>query len=457
MSEILISNPSTNLKVDYNFLSTKEADFKVFSDDLLILNDEICRLFEGTMSNGIIAVNESGIILSFNSKAEEAFGYSAREVIGKNISDLILLEYSDKLESCIVNFVKIKGGIKFLDRLCEISEKYEDDSIIPVKFFLGKIHLDDRLLISITVQHAERTKLAPKYENRLIKKLREIDLFWVTKTDELGEYRNLLRKEMDKRKHAEDKLRLSQAMSSIDAKFIKAGRVAEQMAHDFNNLLVPLQTLPKLLKSRLQEDSELLEYCNTMEKVAHRLMQINSQLLTLMTFNRQEALVFDVNMILMEAANLVGDYLKDDFTINSEVPKEKYPIKGRPEQIYRIFFNVLLYTRDSVKGQQGNISVKSEKVVLAYESTQNDPFLSTEYAKIVIHDDGPGIPHENLYNIFDPFYSSTENGGGQKDSGLALAIVKDMVREHNGFVEVDSVLGRGTVFSIHLPILSEEL
>ena len=445
---IQLANP----KPSYKFLNADLASLVNPDNNLVSLNEEICRLFEETMSDGIIAVNETGIILSINENASEIFGYSAKEAIGKNISDLILLEYPDKLDRCNINFVKIKGEIKFLDRLCEISEKHQEESIIPVKFSVGKTHLDDRLLISITVQHIEREKLSSHREDLLIKNLIEMDQLLGTKTVELGEYKNLLQKEVDKRKKAEDKLRLSQAMSSMDARFIKAGRVAEQIAHDFNNLLVPLQTFPKLLKRKLQEDSESLEYCTTIEKVAHRLMQTNDQILTLMAFNYQEPLAFDVNMILTEALNLVNGYFTDDFTIIANVSKEKYMVKGRPEQLYRVFFNLLLNVKDATIEKKGKIIVNCEKIEVVPAGTQEDQIFSSEYAKITISDDGPGMPKEILDKIFDPCYT-TKNEAGGKGAGLGLTVVKDTIREHNGFIEVDSIVGEGTIFSIHLPIL----
>ena len=456
MSEILMNNQVIGLENNFTFLNSSPsspADSAVNSDELLKINGEINRLYEETMDNGIISVNEGGIILSFNEKAREIFGYLATDAIGKNIGDIILLEYPDKLDSCIVNFIKRQGKVKFLDRLCEISENYGNDSIIPVKFSIGKTHLDDRLLVSITVQHAKHQKLSINHEKQLISKLTEMDQLLVNKRAELDVYKGLIRKEMHKRKQTEDKLRLSQAMSSIDARFIKAGRVAEQIAHDFNNLLVPLQAFPKLLKSKLQDDCEGLDYCRTMEKTAHRLMQINDRLLALMTFNRQETVPFDVNLVLQETTNLVGDYLKDDLAITASIPSERYMVNGRPEQLYRVFFNLLLNAKDAINGSGGNIDVKSEKVVLASTHAHQELHVGNEYAKITIGDTGRGIPPENLTQIFDPFYT-TKNGTRQVGSGLGLAIVKDIVTDHGGAVDADSKIGQGSVFSVHLPVTS---
>ena len=451
-----MNNSPSNLQFAYNLLNANLTENLASpSEDILVLNKDISELFEATMPNGIIAVNSAGIILSFNRKAGEIFGYSPEEAIGKNIGDLILLEYPDKLESCIINFLKLDSEIKFLEKLCEASKEYEDGPIVPVKFSVGKTNFDDRLLVTLSVQYIGRQKLEPANEKWLVEKLVEVDQLIVKKGADLEDHHHLLKKEIDKRKHVEDKLRLSQAMNSIDARFIKAGRLAEQIARDFNNLLVPLQTFPKLLKSKLQQDNEWFTYCDSMEKVAHRLTQVNDQLLALMSFNRQENIVFDVNMVLTEATNLVQDFLKQDLSIESEIPQDSFTLRGRPEQLYRVFFNLLLNAKDAINGDKGTIKVACEKVILISDSTQKDPFFNTEYAKIRISDNGAGIPRENLGKIFDPFYT-TKNDPKQKGAGLGLTVVKDMIRDHKGFIEVDSVVGQGTAFSIHLPLTSEE-
>ena len=447
-----MENQIANLQTEYNLSSPKPVNLELPGDKLLSLNEESSQLFEQTMSSsGVIAVNEDGVILSFNKKASEIFGFSAEEAIGKNIGDLILLEYPDKLDSCIINFLRLNKEIQFLDRLIEVSERSEKGSIVPLKFAVGKTHLDDRLLITVTVQHLDKEKLQTKNERRLIKILTEVDQFLARKQAEIGEYKDLLQKEIDKSKQLVNKVRLSQAMSSFDARFIKAGKLAEQIAHDFNNLLVPLKAFPALLKDKLPPGSECIEYCETMGKIAHRLTQMNDQLLALMNQNRQDNVIFDVNMTLSEAINLVSDYFKGDFKIESQVPKEKFPISGRPEQLYRVFFNLLLNARDAVGKANGCVSVKSEKVATNTENTLKNRVVNSEYIKISISDNGPGIAKADLNKIFDPFYT-TKNRTKYKSSGLGLCIVNDIVRDHSGFIEVDSKIGEGTVVSVHLPI-----
>ena len=456
LDDTVMENQLATLPTNYNFLDLNSTRVRESVDDQCVLNEEISRLFEEVMPNGVIAVNDAGIILSFNKKAEEIFGRSAQETIGKNIGDIILLEYPDKLDSCIVNFVKTKSEVKFLDRLCEISEKYGDGSIIPVRFSVGKIHLDDRLLVSITVQGIEGEKFTARQEKRIVEKLLEMDLLLVTETASLEDYKIMLRKEREQRKRAENKLRLSQAMSSIDARFVKAGRVAEQIAHDFQNLLVPLQTFPKFLKDKVDGNSEWSEHCSTIEQVTHRLMQINNQLLALMTLDRQNAVRFDINMILTEAINLVNDYFQGEFIITNKVSDDRYIVEGRPEQLYRVFFNLLLNAKDALYETNGNVVVKCERIMMNYpERTQNDHDLKREYAKIMIGDDGHGIARENLSKIFEPFFS-TKNTTKQNGTGLGLTIVRDIVKDHDGHIEVESVEGKGAVFSIQLPIQSTE-
>ena len=202
-----MENQLANLETEHRFFDPTPTNREQPTDDeLLLLNDEINTLFEEIMSDGVIAVNSDGIILSFNTKAGEIFGYSAKEAIGKNVGDLILLEYPNKLDSCIVNFLNLNRQIKFLDRLYEVPEKSEDTSIVPLKFSVGKTHFDDRLLITVMVQHVDQEKLRAKNEQRLIKKLTEVDQLLVKKNSELHEYKHLLRKEIDKRKRLNDKL-----------------------------------------------------------------------------------------------------------------------------------------------------------------------------------------------------------------------------------------------------------
>ena len=230
------------------------------------------------------------------------------------------------------------------------------------------------------------------------------------------------------------------------------GKMAGKIAHDFNNLLIPLKGFPKLIQSRLNKSQEACsEFCNTMISAANRLMQINDQLLILTSLKKNVKELFNPNYILQEVAQLLADYFRNDLDIEYDIPQTPFLVEGRPEQVYRVFLNLLLNAREAIGEKKGKISIRSERKVLFSKDLKVLRACEGPYLKIMIEDDGIGIENKNLNKIFDSFFSTKQEGNYHR-FGLGLSIVRDMINEHRGFIDVKSSPGKGTTFSIYFPL-----
>ena len=124
--------------------------------------------------------------------------------------------------------------------------------------------------------------------------------------------------------------------------------------------------------------------------------------------------------------------------LNNRLPE----IKADTNQLHQIFINLLVNAADAMEGQGGEITISNKLIKKR----------GLEYIQIKIADTGCGIPKENIPQIYDPFYSTK----GPKGTGLGLAVVWGIIEKHNGTISVKSEVGKGAVFTLHLPVSGEK-
>ncbi len=131
---------------------------------------------------------------------------------------------------------------------------------------------------------------------------------------------------------------------------------------------------------------------------------------------------------------------KKNVTLNKNYARDLPQIKADAEQLKQVLLNILLNAIQSIRGE-GEIWVETRMVQASLEE-KIEPFIQVE-----VRDTGVGIPQENLERIFDPFFSTRPDG-----NGLGLAISHQIIHDHRGFITVESEVGKGTSFKIHLPL-----
>ncbi|MEZ5360119.1 MAG: ATP-binding protein [Candidatus Zixiibacteriota bacterium] len=233
-----------------------------------------------------------------------------------------------------------------------------------------------------------------------------------------------------------------------------AGSIAGQVAHDFNNLLGPLVAYPEFIREELPYNHPAIEYLDSIEAAASRISEINQQLLTLGRRGHYNLEPLDLNHIIKQ---VVKDYPGVDktFVIEILLDENLMPIKGGVSQLYRVFLNLLQNANDATNGI-GSVTIKTENYYADSEQVVAGKVPRGEYVKVTVTDTGCGISEEVAQRVFDPFFT-TKSSDRRRGSGLGLSIVDAVIKDHDGFIDFRSSVGRGTTFYMFFPITREHI
>jgi PAS domain S-box-containing protein len=233
------------------------------------------------------------------------------------------------------------------------------------------------------------------------------------------------------RRRLEDQLQQAQKMDAI-------GRLAGGVAHDFNNLLMVISSYAELMLDTLAPQHPLRRNVDEIQKASRRAADLTRQLLAFGRKQMQSLQLLDLNQIIEDVNKMLPRLIGEDIELVF-VPGEKLgKVKADPVQIEQILMNLAANARDAMpKG------VRLDDVY-AQEHSIVPPGL---YVVLTVTDSGSGIAPEHLSHIFEPFYTTKEEGKG---TGLGLATVYGIVKQNSGFIWVYSEPGMGTTFKIYL-------
>ncbi len=241
----------------------------------------------------------------------------------------------------------------------------------------------------------------------------------------------------------------------LEAQFLRAqrleslGTLAGAIAHDLNNLLTPILMCAPMLRLPLPE-AERQALINGIQDNALRGAEVVKQVLCFARggVEGQRALLNPVE-ILDEVARMLGRTLPKSITLRVERTADSWPVLGDRTQLFQTLMNLGVNARDAMPGDGGVLTLALENRVPDQAFVrQHMEARPGPYVVLRVKDNGTGIAPEVLDKIFDPFFTTKEPGKG---TGLGLATVLGIVRRHQGFVDVQTELGRGTCFSVYLP------
>ncbi|EEF60472.1 hybrid sensor histidine kinase/response regulator [Pedosphaera parvula] len=246
------------------------------------------------------------------------------------------------------------------------------------------------------------------------------------------------------RKQMEVQLRQSQKMEAI-------GQLSSCIAHEFNNLLTSIQcNLALLLDSeKLTDAAEEKESLISIKDGANHAAALTRQLLTFSRRQIMEPRVVDFNQVLEGFGNmlkrLLGEAVHVYFSYDTGLPS----IKADAGMLEQIILNLAVNARDAMEAG-GEVVIESRLARIDTAHVALHPQARTgDFVCLRVADTGCGIAPENLTKIFEPFFTTKEMGKG---TGLGLASVLEIVRHHQGWIEVESVLSKGTAFRIYFPV-----
>ena len=383
------------------------SDRKRIEEELRRANDELERrktrelrnsqnrlaLIVDSSQDAIIGKNLDGIITQWNRGAEQVYGYTAAEIIGKNVSVLCPPDRPDEIPGVLE---KIRQGQQ-------------------VEYFESVRMTKDgrRLNMSISV--------SPIYDLE----------GQVVGASAIG-------RDITAQKRIEDQLRQSQKMEAV-------GRLAGGVAHDFNNLLGIVTACTELLRRRV--DIESLEYIDNIREAANRGASLTRQLLAFGRRQPVQAQILDLNDRLREVSKLLKPLMGDDVEIVLPSRSTAAVVEADPGHLDQIVLNLAVNSRDAMP-RGGKLIIETGVYDLDEAFAREHSMAPGRYVMLAVSDNGTGMDEATRSRIFEPFFTTKESGKG---SGLGLATVYGIVKQSRGHIWVYSELSHGTTFKIYLP------
>lgn len=248
------------------------------------------------------------------------------------------------------------------------------------------------------------------------------------------------------RKRLEEEFRQSQKMETV-------GQLAGGIAHDFNNLLTAIKGYANFAKDALPSGDPIREDIQEVLNAAERAANLTRQLLT---FSRRQIIsprVINLNELILNIDNMLRHLIAEDIELVT-IPKENLGlVKVDPGQMEQVIVNLVINARDAMP-EGGKLIIETQNVHLDEDYVRQH--LGTtpgDYIMLAISDTGSGMSEEVKAHIFEPFFTTKEIGKG---SGLGLATVYGIVKQHHGNIFVYSEIGKGTTVKIYLPQAEEK-
>ncbi|MBN2135526.1 MAG: PAS domain S-box protein, partial [Acidobacteria bacterium] len=225
------------------------------------------------------------------------------------------------------------------------------------------------------------------------------------------------------------------------------GHLAGGIAHDFNNLLSPIIAYSELLTLDLNEDDYRRKKLGYIRDAAERGRSLIKQLLAYSRKQLLEMRIVDLGIVVQDFQKIIRLSVKENIEINIQV-EEGCTINADTSQIEQILMNLTVNAQDAMP-QGGKISINISNIEMNEEECKNLPDLKPgPMVLMTFSDTGVGISSDIKKHIFEPFYTTKKIGKG---TGLGLATVYGIVKQHNGYIEVHSESGKGTMFEIYFP------
>jgi len=275
------------------------------------------------------------------------------------------------------------------------------------------------------------------------------DLYWVHSTispirnsaGAISHYMAFL-ESMTERKQLEEQLRQAQKMEAI-------GQLAGGVAHDFNNILTVIMGFGQLLQHALEADDPKRGNLKQILDAAERATHLTSSLLA---FSRKQVMLLqpvELSELTRNLTRFLARIIGEDVALRTDLASEPLPVLADSGQMEQVLMNLATNARDAMPGG-GELRIRTQSVLLDQEFYRQHGYgASGRYALVTITDTGSGMNAETREKIFEPFFTTKAPGRG---TGLGLSIVYGIVKQHGGYITIDSSCGAGTTFSIYLPL-----
>ena len=371
----------------------------------LAASEERTRLIIEHALDAVVSFTAQGQITEWNLRAEELFGRSRVEVIGRPFQEVVLAP---------------SGWATFVEAL---ADGFPPSSPLGVK-----------RRAEVVGEHRDGRPLS--LELSLVQVPSSAGLSYSAFLRDLSE-----RRESEaKRASLEAQLRQSQKMEAV-------GKLAGGVAHDFNNLLTVIQGQSALLEEGVLEPAEVAPAARAIGEAADKAAELTRQLLA---FSRRQVVQLtptDVNELVADLGKLLRRLIGADIELHTVLAPGRVHINADVGMIEQVLMNLAVNARDAMP-DGGSLVVSTAIVHARPPRTAPAAPGPGQYARLSVRDSGIGIAPEHLPHIFEPFYTTKDKA---RSTGLGLATVFGIVEQHRGWVEVHTRVGEGTTFDVYVP------
>jgi CheY-like chemotaxis protein/anti-sigma regulatory factor (Ser/Thr protein kinase) len=231
------------------------------------------------------------------------------------------------------------------------------------------------------------------------------------------------------------------------------GTLAGGIAHDFNNILFPIIGYTEISMDDVPEDSPIRRNLEEILKAANRARELVQQILTFSRQNGRERKPIRVQVIVKEALRLLRASIPKTIDIRTDLKEDCNAIMGDPTQIHQVVMNLCTNAYQAMQETGGTLDVRLAETHIGYDETVKRIGIKMgPHLHLIVRDEGVGMEPAVLHRIFEPYYTTKEPGKG---TGLGLSVIHGIVKNHGGFITVDSAPGRGSTFHVYLPTLED--
>ncbi len=261
------------------------------------------------------------------------------------------------------------------------------------------------------------------------------------KVGTMGMTRNITEK-----KQMEERFLRTQRMESL-------GALVGGIAHDLNNILGPILMAASMLEENVKQDANR-ELVAIVKEAAQRGAEIVSQVLAFARGTRTQRKPLEPKLLVRQMGRILQKVMPKSIEFSTDLADDLSNITGDATQLHQVFMNLCVNARDAMPCG-GRLTLRGRNAFVDEAmATRYPEALSGHYVCVTVADTGVGIPEEIREKIYDPFFTTKEVGKG---TGLGLSTALAIVKNHGGFVTLDSEVGKGSLFSVYLPATEHPL
>jgi|WetSurMetagenome_2_1015567.scaffolds.fasta_scaffold99408_1 two-component system, cell cycle sensor histidine kinase and response regulator CckA len=393
-----------NLRTHVSRLKKSEAKLKVAEESL---QEEAIRrrILVEQSRDGIVVMDQSGKVYESNLRYAEMLGYSMKEMLSLHVWDWDTHWPKEQLLEMIGN-VDEKG-----DHF-ETTHRRKNGTVIDIEISSNGAVCGGKKLVFCVCRDISKRKHAEREKKKL-----------------------------------EEQLHHSQKLEAI-------GTLAAGVAHDFNNILGIILGFAELTYDMVPQTVPVHDKIQQIILASHRAKDIIRQLLTFSRKMHIDRAPVDPSLVVKDALKFLRSSLPSTIDLRHNLPFINGTILADPTQIHQVMMNLCSNAAQAMEQTGGVIEVNAESVTL--DADRRNQFLGLpegDYFKLTVSDTGSGIEPDIIDRIFDPYFTTKEIGKG---SGMGLAVVHGIVKNHNGAISVSSSPGNGAVFTILIPLLKNK-